>query len=283
MEEKTPCTTSAQRNEKPAYRIEGVGKGKAPAAGANPETYTKEYLFKGTLTVKQPAEGYRYSLDSILLADFVSPGRNQRVLDLGAGCGIVSLMLARRYPDLMIYGVEIQPVLAKVAHANVSENKMAERVKIFCADMKDLKPGDMGGAVDIVATNPPYRETGGGRTGPDRMKTAAMHEVFADLSDVVEASARVLKVSGTLVAIYPAQRLSDLFFLLRKAKIEPKTLKTVHPTEKAEANRVLVRAVKYGRPGLTVEAPLLVHRPDGSYTDEVAGMFRLVPGRNDGS
>ncbi len=266
MEEKKP-------ERKPEHRIEGIRKDGTLPGETNTETYTKEYPFKDSFTLKQPAEGYRYSLDSILLANFVSPGRNQRVLDLGAGCGIVSLILARRYPDLVVYGIEVQAVLARIAHANVAENRLGERVKIICGDMKDLKPGDMGGAVDIVATNPPYRKAGWGRVGPDRMKTAAMHEVLAGLSDVVEASARVLKVSGTLVVVYPAQRMPDLFSRLREAKLEPKTLKTIHPKENAEANRVLVRAVKYGRPGLTVEAPLRVHRPDGSYTDEVAEMF----------
>jgi tRNA1Val (adenine37-N6)-methyltransferase len=245
------------------------------AGDGDPKSFSVEYLFDGALAVRQPKKGYRYSLDSILLARFATPGKKRRILDLGAGCGIISLILAKRHPRVEIYGVEIQPSLALAAQVNVETNHLAQRVEILCRDMKTLRPADLGGPVDLVVSNPPYGKTGGGRLGPDEEKTAAMHEIFASLADVVQTAARLLKGTGTLAMIYPASRLADLIYHLRKAKLEPKRLRMVHPAENADANRALVGAVKYGRPGLAVEAPLLVHRTDGSYTLEVEKMFEL--------
>jgi tRNA1Val (adenine37-N6)-methyltransferase len=194
---------------------------------------------------------------------------------LGAGCGIVSLVLARRHPDIVVYGVEIQAGLALAARINVIENKLDDRIKVFCEDMKHVKPSAFGGPVDMVVSNPPFGKVGAGRLGSDEIKMAAKHELFAELSDVVEASARVLKVSGSLAIVYSAERLADLLYCLRRAKLEPKWLKPIYPNENAEANRVVVKAVKYGRPGLLMKAPMLVHKPDGSYSEEALKMFEL--------
>ena len=238
-------------------------------------SFTVEYIFDGALSVRQPERGYRYSLDSILLAYYARPERSQRLLDLGAGCGIVSLILARRHPDIVVYGIEIQPNLALAAHINVMENRLTDRIKVFCEDMKHARPSDFGGPVDMVVANPPFGKAGAGRLGPDRGKMGAKHEVFAELGDVLDAAARVLKVSGSLVIVYPAERLSDLLCFLRKAKLEPKWLKPIYPTENADANRVVLKAVKYGRPGLAIKAPLRVHKPDGCYCEDATKIFEL--------
>jgi len=234
-----------------------------------------EGFFNNTLSVKQPEKGYRFSIDALMLAHQVNPDRNQRILDLGTGCGIIALIVARRFPDIKIYGIEIQEPMARLAHFNVFENNLEGQIKVLCADMKCLCPKDIEGPVDMVVANPPFGKSGHSRFGQDMAKTVAKHEVFATLSDVIEFSLRVLKELGTLFMIYPAQRLTELFYSLRSAKLEPKWFRTVHPQYHADANRVIVKAVKHGRGGLIIGAPLYVHGEDGSYTPEIEKMFEL--------
>jgi tRNA1Val (adenine37-N6)-methyltransferase len=234
-----------------------------------------EGFSNNTLSVKQPEKGYRFSIDSLMLAYQVHPKPNQRILDLGTGCGIIAIVIARRFPDIKIYGIEIQESMAQLAHFNVFENTLEGQIKVICADMKCLRPKDIEGPVDMVVVNPPFGKSGHSRFGDDLEKTIAKHEIFATLSDVMEFSVRFLKVSGTLHMIYPAQRLAELFYSLRTVKLEPKWLRTVHPRYHADANRVIVKAVKHGRVGITIGPPLYVHGANGSYTPEIEQMFEL--------
>jgi tRNA1Val (adenine37-N6)-methyltransferase len=228
-----------------------------------------------TLSVKQPEKGYRFSIDALMLAHHVNPNRNQRILDLGTGCGIISLILARRFPDIKIYGIEIQESLARLAKFNIFENKLEDQIKVICADMKRIFPKDIEGPVDMVVVNPPFGKFGHSRFGHDMAKAAAKHEIFATLSDVIEFAGRVLKIFGSILVIYPAQRLTDLFCTLRTEKLEPKWFRTIHPRHHADANRIIVRAVKHGREGITIGSPLYVHGEDGSYMPEIEKMFRI--------
>ncbi|MFO8083977.1 MAG: methyltransferase [Desulfobacterales bacterium] len=214
-------------------------------------------------------------MDAVILAWHADPSLNYRLLDIGAGCGIISLILARRFSGIKVYGVEIQQSMACLANLNVLKNKMTDRIEVICRDLKILCPEDTGGTLDMVITNPPFGKAGCTRVGPDRSKNAATHEIYATLADVLACSKRMLKVFGTLIIIYPAQRLPELFYELRAAQLEPKWLRMVHPFVTQNANRVIVKAVKRGSQGLTIGSPLYVHQADRSYTPEIERMFRL--------
>jgi tRNA1Val (adenine37-N6)-methyltransferase len=228
-----------------------------------------------TLSVKQPGKGYRFSIDALMLAHQVNPDRTQRILDLGTGCGIIALILACKFPDIKIYGIEIQDSLAQLANLNVIDNKLEDQIKIICADMKYLSLKDIDGPVDLVVVNPPFGKSGHFRCGNDMAKNIAKHEILATLCDVIEFSARVLKASGTLLMIYPAQRLTELFNNLQTAKLEPKWFRTVHPRYHTPANRVIVKAVKHGRRGITIDSPLYVYEAHGFYAPEIEKMFKI--------
>lgn len=232
-------------------------------------------LLADSLWIKQPEKGYRYSIDAVILAWHANASGSKRVVDLGTGCGIIALILARRFPHVYIAGVEIQKSLVYQAQRNVLKNQMAKQVKIICEDLRNFSAKNIGETADMVVTNPPFGKAGCTRLGPDKSKCGATHEIFATLSDVVECSARLLNESGTLMMIYPAQRLVELFCTLRKAGLEPKRLRTVHPHVFADANRVIVKAVKHGRQQLVIESPLYVHQADGAYTPEVEAMFKF--------
>lgn len=234
---------------------------------------TEDTFFNGKLRVKQPRTGYRYSIDAVILAADLKPGPTDRIVDLGTGCGIISLILAYRYRHVRIYGVEIQEALADIARENVSGNGMADRVRIIEGDMKALSIGMTGGPVDLVVSNPPYRKAASGRLNPDPAVAVARHEIRITIDDVVSVARSCLKTAGKLVVIYPAWRMIDLLASMRQGGIEPKTVRTVHSRSGDEARLVVAEGVKGGNPGLIVDPPLYIYRSEGVYTDEVGAMF----------
>jgi tRNA1Val (adenine37-N6)-methyltransferase len=232
-------------------------------------------LLNNTLLIEQPEKGYRFSIDALMLAHHVIPNRNQRLVDLGTGCGVIALIVARKFPDLKIYGIEIQESMAQLANFNVFQNKLEGQITIICADIKRLCIKDIEGPVDMIVVNPPFEKSGHSRFGRNMAKTLAKHEIFATLPDMIKFSSRVLKDSGTLLMIFPSKRLIELFNTLTTANLEPKWLRTVHPRYHADANRVIVKAVKNGRGGITIGSPLYVHGSNGTYMPEIEKMFKV--------
>jgi tRNA1Val (adenine37-N6)-methyltransferase len=235
--------------------------------------YTADAFFDGKLLVRQPLTGYRFSIDAVLLAGFVKPGHGCRVADLGSGCGIISLLLAYRHQSLKIYGLEIQKELAEIAMSNVENNNMNGRIEILQADIKTLGVKKMGGPVDLVVCNPPYRKVDSGKRNPDLQKAVARHEIHGVLDDFIQASRRFLQVSGRLFMVYPAQRSMDLICTLRQDGMEPKRIQWVHSNGDSPAKLILVEAVKGGGPEVRVHKPLILYQSDGSYTQEVQNMM----------
>ena len=231
-------------------------------------------IFRGKIRVNQPKSGYRFSIDSVLLANSVQTIPGDRIVDLGAGCGIISLIMAHRNPLAKVFGIEVQPLLAEIAGMNITENRMADTIEILCKDLKRIGPDLLHGSVDLVVTNPPFIKAAAGRLGSDVEQAIARHEIEASLSDVLESAFRLLKVSGKLALIYPAHRLVDLIYNLRCLKMEPKWLREVQPGTGKPANRIIVHAIKEGRPGLKLAPPLIVHRTDGTFCSEVEQMFK---------
>lgn len=239
---------------------------------------TLDSLPFGNLTLSQSKNGYRYSLDPILLARFVSLKRWKKVVDLGTGSGVLPLVLARLSDAEELVGVELQESLAQRAEKNVKINDLDERVRILRGDVRaigDLLPA---GKADLVVSNPPYRSAGRGRVAPDDERAAARHELAGGLVEFVAAANRLLRYGGVFACVYLAERMSELLTELGGAGLEPKRVRLVHPYIDSGARLVMVEAKKGGKPGLVVEPPLVIYRRDGSgreYTDEVLKMYEM--------
>jgi tRNA1Val (adenine37-N6)-methyltransferase len=228
---------------------------------------TTETVFHEHLRILQKKEGYRFSIDAPILAYGVCLEKASQAVDLGTGSGVVALILAMRYPGVHIYGIEIQKDLAELAKKNVWRNKMDDRITIVHGDMKDA-PRLLGNeGADVVFSNPPYTRMKTGRTSPCGERAAAKHEIHMTLVDVLSSAERLLKPSGRLVLIYSAARMADLITQMRAFKLEPKKLQIIHPKAGSHAERMLIEGVKYGRPGVRVLCPLVIHTADGSYTE----------------
>ncbi len=146
-----------------------------------------------SLVVRQPCRGYRFAVDSVLLADFAAPLCGRSVVDLGTGSGIVLLLLARLCPGLSRgVGVELQPELFECARANIEANGLSGRIEALLGDFREDLPGAAAGSFDLVVANPPYRPVGTGRRNPDRPKEIARHEVACTMDDLFRAATRLL-------------------------------------------------------------------------------------------
>lgn len=238
----------------------------------NKDNLTADIIFDSRVSVLQDRDGYRFSIDAVILAWHAGLRPAKTVLDLGTGCGIIPLVMAFRNPGMKITGIEIQKELADIAALNVRENGMEDRIAVCRKDMKELNR-NFAEAFELVISNPPYRKVRSGRINPNRQRALARHEIMAGLPDVLGAAERMLDISGRFIIIYLAERTAGLLARMRSFNIEPKFFRTIHPRCGDEAKLILVEGVKGGRPGLKIGSPLFIYREDGSYTDEMEIMY----------
>lgn len=227
--------------------------------------------------LSQPESGFRFSMDALLLAAFA--GREQvrgRVLDLGTGCGVVGLGLALDHPDFFGIGLDLNPDMLRHARENVRRLGFEERFALLRADACGpwgLAPESM----DLVLSNPPYRDPARGRICPDESKTLARFEHRAELSDFVRAAGYLVRNRKSCVFIHLAERVDELLDLLRASRLQPKEVLFVHQRHDSTARLVLVRALKNGGPGLAVHPPLILHEGQGSQTRLTASALSFCP------
>jgi tRNA1Val (adenine37-N6)-methyltransferase len=231
----------------------------------------------GTLKILQKKKGYRFSVDSILLAHFVRVSEGQKIVDLGTGSGIIPIMLATLYKSAEIWGVEIQEEVAEMAERNVAMNHLQGRVHILQDDARNLIDRFESEAFDIALTNPPYRKIRSGRLNIQREKAIARHEIKGSLAEMAKIAFHLLRPKASFYLIYPAIRFADLITSVRRSHLEPKRLRLVHPTVEKDAQLVLVESVKGGRPGVEIYPPLFIHDLNGQYTEEMRSIYSSIP------
>jgi tRNA1Val (adenine37-N6)-methyltransferase len=208
----------------------------------------------GRLKLIQSSDGYRFSIDAVMLAEFVTIKPEDIVIDLGTGCGIIPLILLYKKNIKHVTGLEIQGELASQAMRNARLNDFRDRMDVITGDIKALPLREK--IADVVICNPPYRGVRSGRINPDPRRAIARHELLATTEDILAAAHGLLKKKGRLALVYPSVRLADILSSMRKQNLEPKRLRVNYPNEGTGAKLVLVEAVLRGKPGLHVEPPL---------------------------
>jgi tRNA1Val (adenine37-N6)-methyltransferase len=226
------------------------------------------------LTLHQPTHGYRFALEAFLLADFVPATAPDLLIDLGTGCGVVTLFLARRFPHLRCVGLELQRSLAILAQQNVIYNGLEHRIGIVQGDIRQVSSLFPAGVFGTVVCNPPYRAVGNGRLNPHPEKAIARHELTITLPQLVQAARHLLRRRGLLVMVHHPSRLPELCAHLEAAHLRPRRMRLVHATEQAPASILLVEAIRDGRDALTVLPPLWVYEASGDYTAEMQAIFQ---------
>ncbi|MGO8992665.1 MAG: tRNA1(Val) (adenine(37)-N6)-methyltransferase [Polyangiaceae bacterium] len=219
---------------------------------------TQDTLFGGKLKLSQPArgEGYRVNVDAILLADFAQQGGRSKVaFDLGAGVGAVSLALLHWSAVERVTLVEIDPLAAELARANLDANGWSERGEVLTEDVSVAARAHRGDA-HLVVCNPPYVPPGRGRPSTVAARRRARS---GDLGAFVDAARMVLGRRGRACFVYPAREMVSLFEQLRARGLEPKRMRTVRATAEDAARIVLVEAMA-AKPGGLIVLPDIVER-----------------------
>ena len=227
---------------------------KSPEIKLRPDECVDHFL-DGRLRVIQSKDGYRFSIDAILLSEFVTIRPGDVVIDLGTGCGVILLILLLKRPVGHAFGLEIQEGSASQAMRNAVLNGFGDKMGIILGDIRFPPMADE--TADVVICNPPYRKVRSGRLNPDPRRAVARHEILASIDDILHAARSLLRKKGRLALIYPSVRLTDVLVRLRRFNLEPKLVQLNYPDLKSGAKLALIEASLGGRPGLDVLPPLL--------------------------
>lgn len=243
-----------------------------------PEGFTEDTLFKGGLRLFQPprGEGYRFTVDSVLLARFAAEGGGvDAAVDLGAGCGVVGLALLRLGAARRVVLVERDALLARACALGIEANGFAARAGVIVADVRERGWRGGAGKARLVVANPPYHRRGTGRLPGVEEVARARHELTMTVGDAIGCGAALLGRGGRIVLVMPPGRLADALAHAASLGLRPLRLRFVHPKLDREAGSVLVdlRRSSGKRTQARVLPPLVVHAPGGAYTPEAAAMI----------
>ncbi|MDT8717293.1 tRNA1(Val) (adenine(37)-N6)-methyltransferase [Clostridium sp. 19966] len=221
----------------------------------------------------QKKDAFRFGVDAVLLANFAKVKRNSKVIDLCSGTGIVPFILAGKTDASFITGVEIQDDMVEMAQRSVLYNNLQHRVAFLNEDIKNIDKIKKLEKVDVVTVNPPYKLINSGIINEKDKNAIARHEICCTLEDVIAASRILLKDNGRLYMVHRPERLADILCAMRKYKIEPKTIRMIHPNTKKAPNIVLVEGQRDGGAFLKWEPPLYVYDDEGNYTKEIDAIY----------
>lgn len=229
------------------------------------------------LKIVQDKDGFCFGIDSVLLSDFAKEIRSKSiVLDLGTGNGVLGILLCGKTNLSKIYGVEIQEDMANIAQKSINLNKLNNRFEIINDNIKNLNSYFKNDSIDAIISNPPYKKDNSGLKNESQKKLIARHEITANLEDFISVSSKLLKSNSSLYMVHRPERLADLFYLLKKYKLEPKKLRFVQSFANTKPKFFLIKATKNANSFLNIEQPLIIYNSDGSYTDEILKIYNKI-------
>lgn len=229
------------------------------------------------LKLIQNKKGFCFGIDSVLLSDFAKEiPTNAKVLDLGTGNGIISVLLCGKTSLSKIYGIEIQKDVAEIAKRNSCLNHLENRFEVIHTNIKDLPSMFDKCSFDAIVSNPPYKKNQSGLKNESKTKLIARHETEASLEDFISVSSQLLNSNCSLYMVHRPERLTDLFYLLRKYHLEPKKLRLVHSYSHQKPKLILIKATKNANSFLNIEEPLVIYNASGSYTDEILKIYHKL-------
>lgn len=211
------------------------------------------------LQIIQPQDGYRFSLDPLLLCDFAAVTDFAKIIDLGTGSAVIPLILARKNATTSIVAVELQAEMAEMARRNTKLNQLDQQIEIISADIITLKKRYSVSLFDLVVSNPPYRTSATGRISPKAGRDLARHESTAKLADFLSIAKYLVKPAGRICFISHPSRLAEFIQLAGELKLALVRLRMVHPTSDSAATMFLAELAKASKAGAIVEPPTVVH------------------------
>ena len=217
----------------------------------------------------QAGSVFSFTTDAVFLGNFPHVVRKAKALELGCGTGAISMLLESRGAE-QITAIDCNPQATALLRRSVSDNQLEAKINVVDGDILEYKKLVEPESMDLVAANPPYRNSGNQRV----IGTAACHEVTATLEDFFKAAAYAVRYRGRFALVQLPERFAESMALAAKYGLQPKRLQWVHSKLDRPAWIFLMEMVKGGSYGLEVLPPLIMYNEDGSYTEAVKAFYR---------
>ena len=239
------------------------------------EDETVEDLQLGGLRLLQKKTGFRFGMDSVLLADFAAVRKEDTVVDFGTGTGILPLLLIGRDKGSRFRAIEIQEEYCEMASRTMALNHLEERVSVICGDAGNADRMMAPCSVDAVICNPPYGIHGAALSSPFSDRATARNQEGDTLSRFFTAAFRILRGKGRFSMVYPAPQMLQAMEQMRRCHLEPKRFQLIYPRENKPANLVLIEGVKDARPTLKPMAPLIIYDNSMHLTNKLKSIYHI--------
>ena len=207
--------------------------------------------------IVQNTQTFNFSLDSVLLPNFVTINKNvNKILDIGCGNAPIPLILSTK------------------TKAKIDINNLNNQIEIINGDINDIYNQFETESFDIITCNPPFFKVNkNSNLNKNDYKTIARHEVKLNLDDIFKIAKKLLKNNGYIAIVHRPERLLDIILTMRKYNIEPKKIQFIYPKTNMEANILLVEGTKNGKEGLKILPPIYTHLDNGEYTEQIKKYF----------
>lgn len=212
-------------------------------------------LLRDDFKIIQKKNGFRFSVDAVILSDFFTPNKLGKVLDIGTGNGIIPLLLYSKKKSESIVGVDIQEENFLLAQRNVELNGLQDFIEIVNSDIKEYK---MSNSFDYIVSNPPYMKIDGKKQNDVSSKAIARHELKLELTELVKSAKRLLKPIGSFSLVHRSYRFTEISRVLEESGFSIKRVRFVYFSKEKNSNLVLIEAWKGKRCQLEIQPPLFL-------------------------
>ena len=225
------------------------------------------------MKIVQDTDYFNFSLDSVLLSNYVEPKKGDKIIDFCSGNCPVPMILTTKTKS-KIYAVEIQKEVYKLGLESIKLNNLDKQIELLNMDVKDVISKFETDSFDIITCNPPYFKTNEmTKQNDNEIKRIARHEICITLDDIFKVSKKLLKNNGKIVMIHRPERLEEIFKSMKDNNITPKIVQFIYPKEGQNSNMVIIEGRKNARKGIKVLPPIIVHNKNNEYRDEIKRMF----------
>lgn len=225
------------------------------------------------LKIVQDTDYFNFSLDSILLYNFLNIKKDMKVIDLCSGNCPIPLLLSKKINNKII-AVELQKEIYELGRESIEINNLNNKIELLNMDAKKITDKYDTDTFDLITCNPPYfkinEET---KKNDNIIKSIARHEIEIKLEDIIVIARKLLKNNGSIVLVHRPERLTDIIVLMKKYNISPKRIQFIYPKENSESNMILIEGTKNGNNAVKVMEPLIIHKENGEYRDEIKKIF----------
>lgn len=225
------------------------------------------------LYLLQKKNGYRYTMDAVLLAEFANLQPDAHVADFGSGSGVISLLLHARGKGGQYYSFERQPSYADMADRSVRLNRLVGVIHTFPLQVELANRIIGQNSLDAIVSNPPFYLENCYLPSRNEERMISRTMPSAGLDTWLKIAYQLLRGKGKIFLVYPAERLPEMMGMMMQRRLAPKRLRMVHPRAGVPANLVLLEGMKDGKPLLQIEPPLIVRHDDGSFTEDIHRIY----------